>query len=144
MTEQPSMAHLEVTHPGPEFDVLQQQALLQARIYKSMERPFQPISRTEAEFLECFRFNVEADGNENAEILDRLPWKEWKADHRQRVADGTPLTEDDRLEIKYELVDKLHFLLNMMIRAGFTSWHEVESFYYAKNKENFSRQDGGY
>jgi len=144
VTEQPSMAHLEVTHPGPEFDILMQQAALQARIAMERGTRFIAPAITEAEFLTCFRMNVEADANENAEILDRLPWKDWKTDHRNRIADGAALREDDRLEIKYELVDKLHFLLNMMIQAGFVSWHEVESFYYAKNKENFSRQERGY
>lgn len=138
------MAHLEVTHPGPEFDVLHQQVMLQARIMLENGKTWDPIATTQAEFLETFRMNVEADLNENAEILDRLPWKEWKSDHRARVADGVALSDADRLEIKYELVDKLHFLLNMMIRAGFTSWHEVESFYAAKNKENFDRQERGY
>ena len=144
MIEQPSMAHLELSHPGPEFDVLVAQEKLQRRIYNEMRQRYIPIAETEAEFLETFRFNKEAMDAEWQEVLDRLPWKSWKANHRLRIADGEALPDDVRLEIKYELVDALHFLLNMMIRAGFDSWHEVESFYWAKNKENFDRQERGY
>ena len=88
--------------------------------------------------------NMEALLSEAEEIRDRLPWKEWKAGHRERIRDGVELPEAERLEIKYELIDMLHFWLNMAIRAGFTSWHEVEAFYWAKNKENFDRQERGY
>lgn len=142
--EQPSMAHLEATHPGPEFDVLEAQYQLQRRIHAKAGLPYAPIAATEAAFLASFRMNTEAMSSEWEEIRDRLPWKEWKAGHRARIADGALLADDERLEIKYELVDALHFLLNMMIRAGFTSWHEVESFYWAKNRENLDRQERGY
>ena len=144
MTEQPSMAHLEVSHPGPEFDILLTQEALQKRIHNEMRKPYQPVAVTEEAFLESFRMNTEAMDAEWQEIFDRLPWKEWKADHRRRIADREHLSDDARLEIKYELVDALHFLLNLMIRAGFDSWHEVESFYWAKNRENHDRQERGY
>lgn len=139
MTEQPSMAHLEVTHPGPEFDMLQTQATLQRRLGAVAY----PVS-TERDFLGVFRMNTEAIDSEWEEIRDRLPWKAWKSDHIRRLADDDLMPEDQRLEIKYELIDSLHFLLNMMIAAGFTSWHEVESFYWAKNRENLDRQERGY
>lgn len=139
MTEQPSMAHLEVTHPGPQFDVVEAQAKLQRRLGAVGF----PVS-TERDFLNVFRMNSEATLSEWEEIRDRLPWKMWKRDHVHRLAADDPMSEDDRLEIKYELVDCLHFLLNMMIAAGFVSWHEVESFYYAKNRENISRSERGY
>ena len=137
--EQPSMAHLEVVHPGPEFDVLQTQAALQ----RMLRSPDSAVG-SEGGFLEVFRFNSEATLSEWEEIRDRLPWKAWKEDHRKRYRTLTELSDTDRLEIQYELIDCLHFLLNMMIAAGFTSWHEVESFYYAKNRENLDRQERGY
>lgn len=141
---QPSMAHLELEEPPEGFDVLKAQRRLQERIYESMDKDFKPVSETEAEFLECFRFNTEADLAENEEIRDRLPWKEWKKEHRERIADGVPLLAEERLEIKYELIDKLHFWLNMAIRVGFTSWEEIETYYWAKNKENLNRQERSY
>ena len=137
--DQPSMAHLEVTHPGPEFDVLEAQRRLQTLLGGWDVEAYE-----EAAFLGVFRMNSEATLSEWEEIRDRLPWKMWKRDHVERVANDDALADDARLEIKYELVDCLHFLLNMMIAAGFTSWHEVESFYYAKNRENISRSERGY
>lgn len=142
--EQPSMAHLEATHPGPEFDVLQQQMFLQARIFLEQGQRYDGLCVSQHDFLERFRSNMEAIASEAEEIRDRLPWKHWKWEHRTRVADRAPLSEDERLEIKYELVDMFHFMLNIMIGAGFTSWHEVESYYFAKNKENLDRQERGY
>ena len=136
--EQPSMAHLEVTHPVPQFDMLLTEAELQQRL-----RAWCEFATQEGTFLDVFRMNTEATLSEWEEIRDRLPWKAWKKDHRMRFI-GNTMPDDVRLEIKYELVDTLHFLLNMMIAAGFTSWHEVESFYYAKNRENLDRQERGY
>ena len=138
------MKHLEPVHENT--DILDAQRSLQFLLsgYKAYDYSPHKPAVTEGEMLASFRFNVEAIDSEWEEIRDRLPWKRWKEEHRARVADGAPLSDDERLEIKYELVDALHFLMNMMISAGFESWHEVESHYFAKNRENLDRQERGY
>ena len=71
-------------------------------------------------------------------------WKKWKA--RYPEAQAKPISEmspEDQLEIKFELVDIIHFVLNMVTGLGMTS-EELFKLYYLKNLENFKRQDNGY
>lgn len=145
------MGHLR-TEPVPEdFDLIRAQKSLQEIFIDKEGYDYPPhvAAQTEVHMLSSFRFNEEAIQSEFEEIRDRLPWKAWKTNHRLR-ANGNVLhgpaemDEDMRFEIKFELVDILHFLANMMITAGFESWDEVERWYYAKNKENFRRQAEGY
>ncbi|MDP1183596.1 dCTP pyrophosphatase, partial [Klebsiella pneumoniae] len=71
-------------------------------------------------------------------------WKPWKADH---VAKQETYIKDmsgkDQLEIKFEMIDILHFILNMFIALGMDA-EEVFKLYFLKNAENFARQDNGY
>lgn len=71
-------------------------------------------------------------------------WKPWKARHLEaqarKVSDMTP---EDQLEIKFELVDILHFFLCMCLGLGIDS-KELFELYYLKNAENFERQKNGY
>ena len=46
--DQPTMAHLEVTHPGPEFDVLQRKILLQALIHLERGTTYKALADTES------------------------------------------------------------------------------------------------
>lgn len=71
-------------------------------------------------------------------------WKPWKAQHvemqSKKIKDLSP---EDQLEIKFELIDQLHFFLNKIMALGMTA-EEVFKLYYLKNAENFARQDRGY
>ncbi|WP_258360859.1 dUTPase [Moorella sulfitireducens (nom. illeg.)] len=67
---------------------------------------------------------------ELGELLDEVNFKWWKNPH--------PL---DREAIKGELVDILHFLVSMCLKAGITA-DEFYRAYLAKNEENFKRQQG--
>ncbi|WQZ01016.1 nucleoside triphosphate pyrophosphohydrolase [Escherichia phage 04086] len=53
------------------------------------------------------------------------------------------LSPEDQLEIKFEMIDILHFVLNMFQGLGLTA-EEIFKLYYLKNAENFARQDRGY
>ena len=71
-------------------------------------------------------------------------WKKWKA--RYPEAQAKPISEmspEDQLEIKFELVDIFHFVLNMVTGLNMTA-EELFKLYYLKNKANFERQDNGY
>ncbi|WWT42598.1 dCTP pyrophosphatase [Escherichia phage 215Ecol030PP] len=71
-------------------------------------------------------------------------WKKWKARYieaqEKRIDEMSP---EDQLEIKFELVDIFHFVLNMFAGLGMNA-EEIFKLYYLKNKHNFERQDNGY
>ncbi|AZV01087.1 hypothetical protein KNU35_gp144 [Escherichia phage vB_EcoM_005] len=71
-------------------------------------------------------------------------WKKWKA--RYPEAQAKPISEmspEDQLEIKFELIDIMHFVFNMAIGLNMSA-EEMFKLYYLKNKHNFERQDNGY
>lgn len=74
------------------------------------------------------------------EALYEVPFfKHWK--------DYTKMTDEEIEEAytkyKEELVDAMHFFMNLMIAAGMTA-EDMFSMYLDKNKENIRRQDEGY
>lgn len=76
---------------------------------------------------------------EFAELLERLPYKEWKT----YTTEQRELTPEELLEVKYEYIDMFHFFLNIGLCLGVTG-EEFEKLYLTKNKENFNRQSRGY
>lgn len=74
------------------------------------------------------------------EALYEMPhFKAWK--------DYSGMSEEQKAtawqKVRMELVDALHFFVNLLLCAGFSA-EEVYSMYVAKNKENHRRQDAGY
>jgi hypothetical protein len=71
-------------------------------------------------------------------------WKFWKGKNKlaskMKIKD---LSERDLLELKFEIVDMLHFFLNYAGSIGMTA-EEMYNMYMAKNKENRRRQKEGY
>jgi len=73
---------------------------------------------------------------ELTEVLDWINWKSWK---KTRVE-----YDEKRIkELQIELIDLLHFLVNLMILWEMTPMI-LEDLYLEKNKINHDRQDGGY
>lgn len=71
-------------------------------------------------------------------------WKYWKKDYEKYgFMKFSDLSKTDQLECKFEIVDILHFFLNMAISIGMTP-QEMYNMYMAKNKENRDRQSRGY
>ncbi len=70
---------------------------------------------------------------EGFEALNWTNHKHWKK----------PIYPINEMELKYELIDMLHFLLTLMILWDMTA-EECFSMYVAKNRENHKRQKGGY
>ncbi|MBC8493090.1 MAG: dUTP diphosphatase [Chloroflexi bacterium] len=79
------------------------------------------------DFIDCI-------SQELAELRDWLPWKHW------RRYGSFQLNEE---EIKYELIDILHFLLDLFLVWGMTP-EEVMRMYIAKMQQNIERQESGY
>lgn len=71
-------------------------------------------------------------------------WKRWKKDFpKSKTLMISDLTPADNLELKFEIVDILHFFINMAISIGMTP-QEMYNMYMSKNKENWDRQKRGY
>lgn len=78
---------------------------------------------------------------EFAELLERLPFKEWKTYPEETLAGFKD--EEDMLETYYEYIDMFHFFMNMGLALGIDG-DTFEKLYVSKNAENFNRQARGY
>lgn len=78
---------------------------------------------------------------EFAELLERLPFKEWKTYSPEQLAGFKD--DEDKLETYYEYIDMFHFFMNMGLALGIDG-ETFEKLYISKNKENFDRQARGY
>lgn len=78
---------------------------------------------------------------EMAELLERLPYKEWKSYTAEQKAGFT--SEEQRLEVLYEYIDVFHFFMNVGLALGIDG-ETFRRLYATKNKENFDRQARGY
>ena len=70
--------------------------------------------------------------NELHEALRELPWKPWKKNQQPNIEN-----------CKNELIDALHFYINLCLYCGMTS-NELFKKYCEKNKINFERQNNNY
>jgi hypothetical protein len=82
--------------------------------------------------------------NTGENSIGNAVWKPWKSNYKNgysmKISD---LSEEDRKELKMELVDIQHFLFNMMISVGMTP-EELYNYYVSKNIENIRRQQNNY
>lgn len=78
---------------------------------------------------------------EMAELLERLPYKEWKTYSDEQKAGFT--SEEQRLEVLYEYIDVFHFFMNVGLALG-VDGETFRRLYATKNQENFERQARGY
>lgn len=78
---------------------------------------------------------------EIAELIERLPYKEWKS-YPQHTLDGD-IEDEEMLEIMFEYIDCWHFFMNIGLALGIDG-EMFEKLYAIKNKENFDRQEGKY
>jgi hypothetical protein len=149
VTEFQSMSDLEIPQIVPEgFDILQAQRSLQHRVVAEhgVSTDHVPGEKvlTWRELMSAIRWSQEQLVREHVEMIEAAPGKgkDWKKAYHEGL--DQMILDADRLELKFEAIDRLHFLLNEMINLGFESWDEVQRWYLAKNKENFKRQDSGY
>lgn len=78
---------------------------------------------------------------EMSELLERLPYKEWKTYTDEQKAGFT--SEEQRLEVLYEYIDVFHFFMNVGLALGIDG-ETFRRLYATKNKENHDRQARGY
>lgn len=148
MSDYAKMAGLDLIVPPDDFDPLESQRELQKIIAekkwdegKTVTDHSVPAVRV-GDLLDRMRFNHEAFCAEHQEMLEFLPWKEWKTYEVDRNAGVSQLGEV-HTELKFEAVDKLHFLMNDFINLGM-DWPEVMRIYATKQQENRDRQARGY
>jgi dimeric dUTPase (all-alpha-NTP-PPase superfamily) len=72
------------------------------------------------------------------ELNEFKNWLSWKWWTKKIVPEETA-----KLELKYELIDLLHFWLSCCNTLDMSA-QEIIDIYMAKNKENFDRQKRGY
>jgi len=71
-------------------------------------------------------------------------FKPWKARHdeaRNRKFDE--ISQEDKLEILFEMIDQIHFVMNKMIGLKMDA-KDMFILYYLKQKENMRRYNSGY
>ena len=130
-------------------DILNLQAETQESVYGY---DFKNMSLRE--LMEFWHMNNHAMIDEIHEATDALGgikdhggsaiWKRWKKLHSSYSdMKFSDLSESDQLECKFEIVDILHFFMNMAASIGMSS-QEMYNMYMSKNKENRDRQQRGY
>lgn len=143
------MAGLGLVVPPDDFDPLESQRELQSIIFgKKMDEgkdvtDHSASAESVGELLHRIRFNHEAYCAEHQEMLEFLPWKEWKTYDLKMTDPVDVIDKDIRLELKFEAIDKLHFLINDFIALDM-DWPEVMAIYATKQSENRARQERGY
>jgi len=141
-----------ISETSKDFDeIVNMQAFLQEKIEPGFFNPNESI----ASIAKFFLANKHAMEDEMGETLDALggihdgigsaAWKWWKQANKVEAENMiiSDLSQRDRVELKMEIVDQFHFLMNQMIKVGMTG-SELYSMYKAKNQENFNRQNDGY
>lgn len=116
---------------------------------------FSKIRDTLGSLKQFCDMNYHADMDEWREFYNALGgvdshssaiWKPWKSKHTEALNKKfTDLSDNELKELHMEIVDRLHFFLNIAIATGMDS-KLLYNYYVAKNKHNIERQNkpGGY
>lgn len=112
---------------------------------------FNALRRSNVSASSFFLMNYEAIQDELREFRNAMGgklgsaiWKPWKSNHVDSLNSCLEdMSEEDRLELQYELIDIQHFVFNLALMIDLTP-QEFFNLYYAKNKENMDRQKRGY
>lgn len=96
----------------------------------------EPLSSTEDRRVYWIKEMLACLSNEIEEIRGWLPWKTWKT-----YPEG--VFEKNLNEIKFECVDLVHFVVELMMIVGITP-EEAIQLYQEKLEQNHKRQDNVY
>lgn len=136
--------------------MLDMQQSLQTELAESLGRPYlnPQNNKTCGDILRWMQMNDDFIADETRELYTALGgmsnpkpaavWKPWRKEHDEYFnRPFSELSEEDRLEIAFELVDSIHFVLNKINGLGLNA-DDLLLLYAAKNAENFARQERGY
>lgn len=148
-----SCSHLEIkdlysTSTDTLGDILNLQASTQKTIYG-----YDFANMSLREIMDFWHMNSHALVDEIHEATDALGgissggsaiWKRWKKEH-SKYSDlkFSDLSPEDQIECKFEIIDILHFFMNMAASIGMTP-QEMYNMYMSKNEENRRRQANNY
>lgn len=120
------------------MDKLETIMTMQRDLQKRLGTDFSNMTLEErAEFMRDHRGYL---ADEVAEALYEMPmYKTWK-DYSKMSDEEIHIAWQ---KVRMELIDSLHFFVNLLLCAGMTA-DEVCEMYIAKNRENHRRQDEGY
>ena len=79
---------------------------------------------------------IDAMHNELEEVRNELPWKSWRDYSKYKFEEKLPL-------IKEEVIDLLHFFLDMCLILGISA-DELRNAYKKKQQKNIDRQLNNY
>lgn len=153
--DQNNCSHLEIKNNYNESnthldDLLNFQAKIQQETYGTKYSEM-----TLSELKDFWLINTHALQDEIHEAFNALGgihdgvgnavWKFWKKARYESIKSKklSDLSERDLVELKFEVIDMLHFFLNYANSIGMTA-EEMYNMYVAKNKENIERQKRGY
>jgi hypothetical protein len=145
------------TNTKPLQTMMQLQNQLQLHLQDKLPHNLPPSKvKTKGELIDCLDANFDAimdefrelktsvGGMSNGDKVASAVWKRWKSDNlKMRSELISDMSEEDRLEMKFEMIDILHFVMNMASALGI-SYEELYVLYMLKNKENFRRYNSGY
>lgn len=96
-------------------------------------------------FDDEFREIIDALAGMNKPPKDRSAlWKKWKKNYATlRAEKFSDLSENEQIELKFEVCDAFHFFMNMMLGVNMSA-EDMYIYYMYKNKENFERIKRGY
>ena len=97
----------------------------------------EPTGKNDLKRIQLTTQLLAAISNELEEVRSWLPWKPWKANYGTHVDDVT------RMELCYELVDVLHFLVELALVWDIDA-RRFSQVYEDKYRQNHKRQDDGY
>ena len=137
--------------------MLDMQKSLQVRLATDREYCYHPDKlKTAGDVVGWMREQKDCIDDEFRELLTSLGemsrgdkdasavWKKWKSRYQEAQSKLiSEMSSEDQLEIKFELIDIMHFVFNMAIGLNMSS-EEMFKLYYLKNAENFNRQNNGY
>lgn len=69
------------------------------------------------------------------------PWKQRHGEARTKAWDD--ISDEDKLEILFEMIDQVHFIMNKMIGLKMDA-KDMFILYFLKQKENMRRYNSGY
>ena len=81
--------------------------------------------------------NAEMLAVEALEVKDELPWKKHKENYGEAL-------DWDRERVQEEVIDCLHFVVNLLDLAGLGTSEQVREAFFAKHQVNHRRQTEGY
>lgn len=153
-------AHLEINSNYQELRSKGEDALnLIYNMQKSIQEDvygynFTEIQSSIRKLKQFIDWNEEAIRDEDREMQSALTgihtypncWKPWKSKHNEAMDRSlSDLTEDELKELRFEWIDKLHFIMNEAIALGLTP-ETITDYYISKNLHNVERQKtiGGY